>query len=758
MVPLALLIAALNTGCAGCDEAPPEVDAGEPEGGVICVTDDECGQGAFCVGGICEVSGEPEPAPGEPSPTPDAEPGAEPEPTEDAGPPPAGAIEVLPDLVIEFGAQLLGVPVEREVTILNTGNADVTLLAILLDDDSGEFSSSIDGTLQQILAPGDSVVVTVAHTPADGTPDEAELKILHDAGENLTSVTLFAEFKGDAAFGVHEDVASMDENIVEVDFGEVSPGVLSTRTLFLRNLGRSDSILDVNDLSLTPANGAFAIANLDEDDFPIALPSWASGLCPDADFTVCPQGADACVDDVCVDEDGLPLHALAVDIAFSPGTFAEQAILTIDHNAPGESQQHDVALVGTPTQPDLVMTPSTIAFGTYLVGAAPGEMAFSIGNAGDGPLVITRVDVPENANIFSVDFDAPVPTQDGHPAITVAPGAPPLTGTVTFTPEAIAGYTGFLVIHSNDGDDEALSVSVSGDGLVCPANSQVTPEGECGCSEGFVECAEGCVAESAVACGASCTDCTTVVSGIGTAAQCVDGGCAYECTEQYYDLDGDLAANPSSPGWNGCEYLCPRAVPQPEQCNSIDDNCDGIADEGLDTDPGDDQNPATQTLDTCSAPLGNQEVDGTVQINRTLYPVGDEDWFAIRSIENDDDICAPCIDGGGSCESYRTTFTLLDVPQGRDYILEIRRAEDGCASTPLSVGDSFTYTWEKCPNEDSFFFPIDCLAEAAGFPLAGAHGGCGFNDFEDFIVRVRADGAQPQTCESYRLQVTHEAL
>jgi hypothetical protein len=61
----------------------------------------------------------------------------------------------------------------------------------------------------------------------------------------------------------------------------------------------------------------------------------------------------------------------------------------------------------------------------------------------------------------------------------------------------------------------------------------------------------------------------------GTAA-CVAGACELAmCAPGYYDID--MVAT------NGCEYRCTPADPAVEVCNLIDDDCDGMTDEG---DPG----------------------------------------------------------------------------------------------------------------------------------------------------------------------------
>ncbi|MDB4968383.1 MAG: Tryptophan synthase alpha chain [Myxococcales bacterium] len=70
----------------------------------------------------------------------------------------------------------------------------------------------------------------------------------------------------------------------------------------------------------------------------------------------------------------------------------------------------------------------------------------------------------------------------------------------------------------------------------------------------------------------NCGVCGTACSFANGVATCVNGVCTLgSCDTGYADLD------PTKPG---CEYRCPVYPPQPtEQCNGLDDNCDGQVDE-----------------------------------------------------------------------------------------------------------------------------------------------------------------------------------
>jgi hypothetical protein len=125
------------------------------------------------------------------------------------------------------------------------------------------------------------------------------------------------------------------------------------------------------------------------------------------------------------------------------------------------------------------------------------------------------------------------------------------------------------------------------DGSCVDTNSSATHCGECGnaceaplvCSGGA--CEDSCT-DRETQCGQDCVDTSSSVTHCGACdaacapehatGVCASSACAVEaCHDGYVDLDEDPA--------NGCEYAC---VPDgDETCNDLDDDCDGVADEGL---------------------------------------------------------------------------------------------------------------------------------------------------------------------------------
>jgi hypothetical protein len=380
-----LLLAALLA-AGDCSESP--TTSGPRE----CVLDVDCDDGDICADGECRPSLLPTEGEGE---------GEEGEGEgEGEGEAPTGILTVLPGDDVEFGAVRLGAPVERTITLKNTGPVALTVLQIVLDDNSeGTFTVDPTGSVNEALEPGEELGVLLAFTPRTGSPDEAELKVLHTGAGQLTSVTLRAEFKGDSTISVTPSPTTLLPDTTTVDFGTVAIGDTRSITLFVRNDGDADSVLTVASATLTPATAGIALqAALSS---PVPLSAW-DGLC--SALTDCPASAAACTAGACVDADGHVIDSVPLTLTFSPQQAqAVTATLTIRTDVGGIADSaYEVTVSGIGAAGVLSVTPSPVSFDEVFVGF-PERQTVLVKNAGGAPLTLTGATLETAGSIFALE-------------------------------------------------------------------------------------------------------------------------------------------------------------------------------------------------------------------------------------------------------------------------------------------------------------------------------------------------------------------
>jgi hypothetical protein len=398
-------------GCDGCSGAPPGgIDAG---GAAVCTADNDCVElGHVCLGGQCAVW------------TADGGPAVRPDAGTDGGPAPAGQLQALPSSFIEFGAQRIGTPVERTVTLRNAGDAPLTILQILLENSaSQEFSATPIGGIGAELLPGDTLIVVVTHTPVQGLPAAGRLRVVHTADPGaLFDIELFAEFKGDAAMNATADVEDLEEVVDALPLDAVAVGSSHARLLFIRNVGSSDSVLTLGDISVTPDNAGFSVSH---GGAAARIVRSFLGGCPDG-VESCPAGYEVCQQGVCLDGEGISPETFVVTVAFAPTAVGERsATLSIQHNAGGVDGQLNIALTGQGVEGALLVDPATVLFTNTFLGYAY-ERSATVENVGGAPVTVTELEVGGSDSPFEIAHTLALP----H---TLEPGET-VPFTVHFTP------------------------------------------------------------------------------------------------------------------------------------------------------------------------------------------------------------------------------------------------------------------------------------------------------------------------------------
>lgn len=259
-----------------------------------------------------------------------------------------------------------------------------------------------------------------------------------------------------------------------------------------------------------------------------------------------------------------------------------------------------------------------------------------------------------------------------------------------------------------------------------------------------VECYEGPVGTLGVGeCGTGAATCNG--AGYG---DCI--GATMPVAESCNDLDDDCdgatdetfpgIGSPCTNGVGACEVggglICPAGSvvcdaipldPSPESCNDIDDDCNGIQDDGL---AGD----AYESNDACGsfaqlAPLGSD--DQYTISTPTIYPAGDMDVFRVTATEDDTTCGCGLIN---TDEDYRFHATI-DVPANAG-------SYEICLAT--TCGSWLTCTLVPAGNSGGVFLNLDgsCIGEPDTYAP---------------YIRVRGINPPGSECSPYSLTLRFEA-
>jgi hypothetical protein len=147
-----------------------------------------------------------------------------------------------------------------------------------------------------------------------------------------------------------------------------------------------------------------------------------------------------------------------LSLTFAPTTVAGHvATLTITSNDP-MNPSVVVQLAGNGVSPNFGLSPTAIDFGAQVVGRASSVHTADVQNTGTATLKITALTIGgANASAFAQFSAPPLPA-------TVAPGAK-LTLALTFTPGAIGPADGKLTIASDDPNNAAAVLKLTGLGV-----------------------------------------------------------------------------------------------------------------------------------------------------------------------------------------------------------------------------------------------------------------------------------------------------
>jgi N-acetylneuraminic acid mutarotase len=413
--------------------------------------------------------------------------------TGDGTPGPA-QLAVTPS-TLDFGTVETGSTAALPVTVSNTAASGSESLVVsgttVAGANAGLFSDSfVDGT-PVTLAPGESTVIQVTFAPTAEGGASAALQITHDATGSPASVSLSGTGQaptgggGAVLYRVNSGGAAVAGSPAWSTDTKASP---SPFLVAQSATSSTASVIDMSDPSL-PAGTPSEIFQAERYDAPGKSELTYAFPTTPGDYEVRLYFAEiyapafvagARVFDVTV-EDAVVLDNF--DVFAQAGNAGNKAIMRsfvvsadddIDiqllHGVenPALKAIEIISGGGTPGTPQLGASPSTLNFGSVVLGSAK-VLSVDLTNtasAGSGSLDITSTQLSgAGADLFADSF------ADGS-SVTLAPGASSSVD-VTYAPDAAASASATLEIH-HTGTNSPLLVSLSGSGSEPQGGGQVS--------------------------------------------------------------------------------------------------------------------------------------------------------------------------------------------------------------------------------------------------------------------------------------------
>ncbi len=318
---------------------------------------------------------------------------------------------------LSFVAQTTGTTSPAQTsTLRNSGTAPMVISSIVMTGtNAADFAQVSDCPLSPAtLGVNATCTISVTFTPGATGARTASVSITDDASGSPHSLGLSGT--GAAA------APSVGLNPTSLDFGTRAVGTTSAaQSSTLTNTGNAP--LTISGIALTGTNaGDFAQTN----------------TCPVAPSTLA-AGANC-----------------TISVTFTPGAAGSRSAgVSVTDDAGGSPQT--VALTGAGQAPAVTLTPTSLGYGSQLIGTTSAAQSATLRNSGTAPLTISSIGLGgANAGDFAQTNDCPVAP------VTLAVNAT-CTISVTFGPTATGSRTASVSI-ADDAAGSPHSVALSGTG------------------------------------------------------------------------------------------------------------------------------------------------------------------------------------------------------------------------------------------------------------------------------------------------------
>jgi hypothetical protein len=326
--------------------------------------------------------------------------------------PPRREVQCEPDPLVISGVSL-GESRAVPVKIANIGNLPVTIERLSLEFGL-VFSLAELPEGEAVLDPGDDLTVSVVFTPESGGTEEDVLRIVAADEAEAFECTV----RGITPLPL------IGLNPSRIDFGNVPVGESVRETVTVTNTG--SAVLNLTGLDFLRGTS---------EDFAYAMPlSGAQEISPGEEF--------------------------AVEIVYTASDATASGTAVFLSNDPTQPQAA-VPLLGRPSRPDLVVSPTSLSFGEVGQGISVVR-TLSLFNNGTEPLEVSQL-VVDGTPEFAVVADANFPPSQGAGVGVIAPQGEVMLQ-VRFTPVDLGADIATLNIRSNDPSEPLKPVPMTATG------------------------------------------------------------------------------------------------------------------------------------------------------------------------------------------------------------------------------------------------------------------------------------------------------
>ncbi|NOZ86474.1 MAG: choice-of-anchor D domain-containing protein [Deltaproteobacteria bacterium] len=559
-----------------------------------------------------------------------------------------GELVAEPD-PLDFGLNYTGKSYKKNITLSNKGGDDLTISEISLEHGDKGFDFKPGGPIPALLGPGDELIIEITYSPSSTGLVEDNLVIRSNAPTNPEQrIRLLGNAINPPTIMVTPKT---------VNFGNVEAGRRIQQELTVQNVG--GDLLRISNISLRDKDTGLSFT---PGSIPSLSPSESSSL------------------------------YITVE-ASSPGIVDDE--LRLETNDP-DSPVFTIPVTATIEKPVLTVTPWPILdFGEIYYYDGSTTSTITIENSGVGNLTVTRLDLATGS---STDFSLGTMKLDGVPVtvpVVLQPSGHVLSIDASYKPGEIGPDNGAVEIDTDIFGYEQQFLSLSGQGRDCLPGFADLDKGKPGCEypcpvnppvaeicdhkdnncNGLVD--EGINTDNDPE---NCGDCGVICKYDEAYAMCVSGNCKIgSCKDGFADVDKDDS--------NGCEYPCPVNPPGFEECNGVDDDCNGLVDEGV-TPPAD-PCEVTNNFGTCTGTWVCKEQDGSTDWQCVAKTPGaeicdlkdndcdgeiDEDFKDDRGEYLDDENCGAC---GVTCIGAIPHATAACVVNGDSERCEVKECDSG---------------------------------------------------------------------------------